>query len=510
MQKLFLSALIAGIFALGTGCSTDSGTATNVYSFNLGAKDPEAGFVSLFDGETLNGWELLGKKGDGYGAHNGILFCTEGGGGMLLSEKEYQDFILRFEFLLQEGGNNGVAIRAPKQERGLAYEGMELQIIDHNAAKNIDRLRPTQFHGSIYDAAPAKRGALNPPGEWNEQEIHVRGRRIKVTLNGKVILNFDINSVKDPSVIQKHPGLFRERGHIGFMGHRDFVQFRNIRIRELPVAQVDNRAPDGFRALFNGRNLEGWNGAVNPREQIIGPGEKVAQVNQQIADVKMNSHWSVADRLLLQDGEGSHIIHDTELGNGEIKLDYKLTRGAQSGVVVRGATRVLVQDRESFDNPMRHGSGGLHDGRFLYQAPKAYGDHFSGDWNRMHIILAGDRAHVYVNDTLVVKNAKLRDPDNPGKAFVKSGAIGLLGGQGKVFFRSFLARNLGVPKRLEHIEIRIKPKQNPEPTPKPPPPVQAQPRVETTTTVINPRPAEPAKPAKQADPNQPGKMKLKP
>ena len=73
----------------------------------------EPGFVSLFDGKTLAGWTLVGKHGAGYGVTNGVIYCAPGGGGNLLTDQEFDDFILRFEFKLEDGSNNGIGIRAP-------------------------------------------------------------------------------------------------------------------------------------------------------------------------------------------------------------------------------------------------------------------------------------------------------------------------------------------------------------------------------------------------------------
>jgi hypothetical protein len=192
----------------------------------------QAGFVQLFDGKTLTGWTLVGKKGRGYVVENGVLVCPKDGGGNLFTEKEYSNFALRFEFRLEPGGNNGVGIRAPL-EGDAAYEGMEIQILDNEDHKWKD-LRPAQYHGSVYDVIPAKRGFLKKAGEWNAEEILADGRRIKVTLNGTVILDADLDSVKDPEVLKKHSGLARKSGHIGFLGHDALVEFRNLRIRELP------------------------------------------------------------------------------------------------------------------------------------------------------------------------------------------------------------------------------------------------------------------------------------
>ena len=201
----------------------------------LVAQQAEAGFTSLFDGKSLAGWTLIGGRGDGYAVKDGVLYCAKGGGGKLLTDKEYSDFVLRFDFRMPaEGSNNGLGIRAPR-EGDAAYQGIELQILDEKAAlaEKWGKLKETQFHGSVYDVIAAKKGAQKPAGEWNAQEVTVKGRKITVVLNGQTILDADLDSVKDPEVLKKHPGLARTSGHIGFLGHNDFIEFRNIRIKEL-------------------------------------------------------------------------------------------------------------------------------------------------------------------------------------------------------------------------------------------------------------------------------------
>jgi hypothetical protein len=201
----------------------------------LVAQQAEAGFTSLFDGKSLAGWTLIGGRGEGYAVKDGVLYCAKGGGGKLLTDKEYSDFVLRFEFRMPaEGSNNGLGIRAPR-EGDAAYQGIELQILDEKAAlaEKWGKLKETQFHGSVYDVIAAKRGAQKPAGQWNAQEVTVKGRKITVVLNGQTILDADLDSVKDPEVLKKHPGLARTSGHIGFLGHNDFIEFRNIRIKEL-------------------------------------------------------------------------------------------------------------------------------------------------------------------------------------------------------------------------------------------------------------------------------------
>lgn len=195
---------------------------------------PDTEFTPLFNGQNLDGW--VGNKSS-YRAENGTITVDPkgGGGGNLFTEKEYGNFIFRFEFLLTPGANNGLGIHAP-MEGDAAYVGKELQILDNEAAKYAN-LEDYQFHGSVYGVMPAKRGYLKAPGEWNQQEVIVEHPRIKVILNGTVILEGDyLEASKNGTLDGKdHPGLQRSSGHIGFLGHGDVLQFRNIRIKELPL-----------------------------------------------------------------------------------------------------------------------------------------------------------------------------------------------------------------------------------------------------------------------------------
>ncbi len=204
-----------------------------ILAAGLAAPAAEPGFVSLFDGKTLDGWQIVGQKGSGYVVENGLLVCPADGGGNLFTTKEYANFILGFEFRLFEGSNNGIGIRAPLAGDA-AYSGMEIQILDDGAPRYQGKLKPAQYHGSIYDVIPAKQGFKKPTGEWNAEEITAKGRLITVVLNGTSIVDADLDSVRDPEVLKKHPGLARPSGHIGLLGHGTRVEFRNFRIKELP------------------------------------------------------------------------------------------------------------------------------------------------------------------------------------------------------------------------------------------------------------------------------------
>lgn len=193
----------------------------------------EVGFQTLFNGKDLVGW--VGNK-ESYRAENGMIVVDPDGGGSggnLYTQDEYGDFVFRFEFQLTPGGNNGLGIHAPL-EGDAAYLGKELQILDNTAEKYAE-LEPYQYHGSVYGIIPAKRGFLKPVGEWNEQEVTVKGSKIMIILNGTTIVDGDFKEASKNGTMDKkdHPGLQRERGHIGFLGHGDVVRFRNIRIKDL-------------------------------------------------------------------------------------------------------------------------------------------------------------------------------------------------------------------------------------------------------------------------------------
>jgi len=194
------------------------------------------GFVPMFNGIDMSGWVGNLKT---YFPQDGIIVCdpsrSTGSGGNLYTDKEYADFVMRFEFLLTPAANNGIGIRAPLTGDA-AYGGTEIQVLD-SEAEVYRNLQPYQYHGSAYGIIPAKRGYLKPVGEWNVQEIYVKEYHVKVTLNGTVILDGDLkeasNNFTKTMDGYNHPGIENKSGHIGFLGHDSWVAFRNLRIKEL-------------------------------------------------------------------------------------------------------------------------------------------------------------------------------------------------------------------------------------------------------------------------------------
>jgi hypothetical protein len=210
----------------------------NVYLREIGTEEANdilrrhsrQGFESIFNGKDFTGWT---GPIDNYEVVDNAIRCKRDKGGTIYAKEEYADFAARLEFKLPSGGNNGLAIRYPGSG-DTAYDGMcELQVLDdHYEQATGDKIDPRQAHGSAYGMVAAHRGFHRPMGEWNFQEVTVQGSKIKVELNGTMILNCDLADVKQFMGDSPHPGKNRTKGYFGFAGHNDPVLFRNIEIRK--------------------------------------------------------------------------------------------------------------------------------------------------------------------------------------------------------------------------------------------------------------------------------------
>lgn len=234
----------------------------------------EEGFVSLFNGKDLTGWEgAVGMYGVSE-AEPGVLQCfpkrqVRGQGGDLVTAKEYGNFILRFEFNMPPNGNNGLGVRITDPEKTAGYYAMcELQLLDdggswyYDAKAKKDKLAPYQYCGSVYGVSPSRRdnvggsekgyaeggSYLHKAGQWNTEEVRVVGSEIEVYINGHLVTKCDVSKFKgngDTMDKRQHPGLHNKRGKIGWLGHGHNVKWRNIRIKELPDdAKMSDLSPN--------------------------------------------------------------------------------------------------------------------------------------------------------------------------------------------------------------------------------------------------------------------------
>lgn len=407
---------------------------------------PEPGFTSLFDGQSTQGWVFVGS-GPGCSAKDGILDFPKESAGDLFTDKEYADFVLRLEYKLEPGGNNGVGIRCPLGTPGeqMAYSGMEIQILDDLAPKHAN-IKPWQFNGSVYNIVPAKNGTPKI-GEWNSYEITAQGRQIKVVLNGRTIVDTDLNDVHDPEVLQHHPGMFRNSGRIGFLGHHDHLEFRNVRIKELPAERMDNTPPKGFQALFNGTDLMGWKGLLagpndNPAKRAKLSAEELGEA-QAKADQRMREHWRAENGEIVFDGKGDSLCTKKGYGDFEMLVDWKIPPRGDSGIYLRGTPQVQIWEPKSpgqFNPP--DGSGGLYNNKKNPRHPLKNADNPVGEWNRFRIVMVGEKVHVFLNGQTVVKDTTLENYWEPDKPIYSTGQIELQNHGGPLWFKNIYLREI--------------------------------------------------------------------
>ena len=192
-----------------------------------GGDKPPEGFESLFNGRDLTGWKSTGDM-KVWGAEKGVIY-VQGGGGWLLTEKEFGDYELRLEYKMSKGANSGVALRTPFKGDP-AYVGMEIQLIDDEGWP--DKLETWQHTGSIYNVVPAKKLANKAIGEWNRMKIIAKGRKITVINNGEVLVDANLEEYEKEHA-KRHPGILRDKGHVGFQSYNTRVEFRNIYLKPL-------------------------------------------------------------------------------------------------------------------------------------------------------------------------------------------------------------------------------------------------------------------------------------
>jgi hypothetical protein len=201
----------------------------------------DSGFATIFNGESLEGWA---GPVENYEVVDGTVRCRKGKGGTIYYNQNLTDFVARLEFKVPPGGNNGLAIRYPGKG-DTAYVGLcELQVLD-NTAEKYARLDARQYHGSVYGVVAAHRGYQRPVGEWNYQEVTVKGSWVKVELNGTLIVDADVTK-PEKHMGKRHIGIDRFDGYFGFAGHGDAVQYRNVKIKKLADANptpAENQPP---------------------------------------------------------------------------------------------------------------------------------------------------------------------------------------------------------------------------------------------------------------------------
>ncbi len=197
-----------------------------------------------------------------------------------------------------------------------------------------------------------------------------------------------------------------------------------------------NQPPPGFVALFNGKDLTGWKGLVaNPPKRAQMSPDELAKA-QARADEEMRAHWTVEDGVLGFDGKGKALCTAKDYADFELLVDWKILKGGDSGIYLRGTPQVQIWDRPDI------GSGGLYNNKIHPSKPLKVADKPVSEWNTFRIKMIGDRVTVHLNGELVVDNVVMENYWERDKPIYPSGQIELQNHGNKLFFRNIFIREI--------------------------------------------------------------------
>lgn len=205
---------------------------------------------------------------------------------------------------------------------------------------------------------------------------------------------------------------------------------------------ADNTPPEGFVALFNGKDLSGWKGLLkppldNPARRAKASPEELAAAQKE-ADENMRAHWKVENGVLVFDGKGRSLSTEKDYGDFELWVDWKIAAGGDSGIYLRGCPQVQIWDRPE-------GSGGLFNNKVHPNKPLKKADRPVGEWNTFFIKMVGDRVTVKLNGELVVDNVVMENYWERDKPIYPTGPIELQNHGNTLWFKNIYIRELPQP-----------------------------------------------------------------
>jgi hypothetical protein len=197
----------------------------------------------------------------------------------------------------------------------------------------------------------------------------------------------------------------------------------------------DNTPPPGFTALFNGKDLTGWQGMVSlPQRMKTNSAAELAALKKK-ADEKILPHWTAKDGVLNYSGKGNNLQTAKDYGDFELYVDWKIGSKGDSGIYLRGQPQVQI-----WDNPI--GSGGLYNNQKNPSKPLVAADRPVGDWNTFHIVMKADRVTIKLNGKLVVDNVPLENYWQRGQPLPAAGPIELQHHGNPLWFKNIYVKEL--------------------------------------------------------------------
>ena len=208
------------------------------------------------------------------------------------------------------------------------------------------------------------------------------------------------------------------------------------------ASAADNVPPAGYKALFNGKDLDGWKGLVEspPKRAAMAPQELAER--QKAADESMRAHWKVADGALVFDGKGESLCTAKDYGDFEMFVDWKILKNGDSGIYLRGSPQVQIWDPEVAVPEKAIGSGGLFNNQKHPSKPSTSADKPVGEWNTFRIRMVGDKVTVWLNDKLVVDNVVMENYWERDKPIYPTGQIELQNHGNTLYFKNIYLKEL--------------------------------------------------------------------
>jgi hypothetical protein len=211
-------------------------------------------------------------------------------------------------------------------------------------------------------------------------------------------------------------------------------------------SKAENVPPQGFVALFDGKDLDGWKGLVaDPKKRAAMSPEQLAAA-QKKADQRMRDHWRVSDGMLVFDGKGDSLCTAKDYGDFELLVDWKIDKGADSGIYLRGSPQVQIWDPTDVSqhkNGSDKGSGALWNNQTHPRFPLVVADNPIGEWNTFRIRMIGDKVTVWLNGKLVTDNVVMENYWERGKPIYPAGQIELQNHSHPLYFRNLFIKELG-------------------------------------------------------------------
>ena len=249
MYRIVVGLAAMGLLSCLGGCGEDPIIDAAECGNGLTAQEADAGWELLFDGSSLEHWRSYQQEtlDPGWAIENGCL-ARVGGGGDIISRRQFGDFELKLEWRISDSGNSGIFIRGDELGDSIHHSGYEMQILDN--AGHWDARNPTHRSGAYYDMIAPDHDTTVPAGTWNQVHILAKGQDVEFRLNGRVTAAFTQGSSQWQALYADSKFTDRPRygtllrGHIGFQDHWDKVWLRNIRILELTPPSASSSAPE--------------------------------------------------------------------------------------------------------------------------------------------------------------------------------------------------------------------------------------------------------------------------